>query len=301
MFSSRFGKDGRIVEVDYTALEVVDIAAASGDRNLLDRLLSGTDMHCYRLAGKHNNYQGCNYDELVAIVDNKEHPLHKAIKEARTQIKPKAFAAQYGASAHGISFATGCSIEEAQEFLDNEAALFPEATAFKQIIRKEVEITGSLPEGLHRECTDEGMWSIYRRGYYRAPGGTCYSFRQYATRKGGQQTMDYKDTQISNYPIQGESSFIVQAACGRVMRWLVANDFFGGAVLCINSVHDAIYLDCINEEWARYVGKYVAQLMASTPSYMCQLIPAYKEWGYDTTPFPAVPEMGINMLEKEHC
>lgn len=301
MFSSRFGKDGRIVEVDYTALEVVDIAAASGDRNLLDRLLSGTDMHCYRLAGKHNNYQGCNYDELVAIVDNKEHPLHKAIKEARTQIKPKAFAAQYGASAHGISFATGCSIEEAQEFLDNEAALFPEATAFKQLIRKEVEITGSLPEGLHRECTDEGMWSIYRRGYYRAPGGTCYSFRQYATRKNGQQTMDYKDTQISNYPIQGESSFIVQSACGRVLRWLVANDFFGGAVLCINTVHDAIYLDCINEEWARYVGKYVAWLMADTPRYMCELIPAYKEWGYDTTPFPAVPEFGLNMMSKEHC
>lgn len=297
MFSSRFGKDGRIVEVDYTALEVVDIAAASGDRNLLDQLLSGTDMHCYRLAGKLKE----PYEVVLDKATNKENPAYKEYKELRTQIKPQAFAAQYGASAHGISFATGCSIEDAQAFLDTEAALFPQATAFKQLIRKEVEITGSLPEGLHRECTDEGMWSIYRRGYYRAPGGTCYSFRQYATRKNGQQTMDYKDTQISNYPIQGESSFIVQSACGRVLRWLVANDFFGGAVLCINTVHDAIYLDCINEEWARYVGKYVAWLMADTPRYMCELIPAYKAWGYDTTPFPAVAEFGLNMMSKEHC
>lgn len=294
MFSSRFGTDGRIVEVDYTALEVVDIAAASGDRNLLDQLLSGTDMHCYRLAGKLKE----PYAEVLEKATNKEHPDYKVYKELRTQIKPQAFAAQYGASAHGISFATGCSIEDAQAFLDTEAALFPEATAFKQLIRKEVERTGALPESLHRECTDEGIWTIYRRGYFRAPGGTCYSFRQYSARKNGQQTMDYKDTQIANYPIQGESSFIVQSACGRVMRWLVENDFFSGCVLCTNSVHDAIYLDCVNQEWAAYAGAIVKQIMEDTPKYICEKIPAYKEWSYDTTPFPAVAEAGPNMMTK---
>ena len=51
MFVSRFGSDGRLVECDYSALEVVALASISGDKNLLQQLLDGTDMHCYRLAG----------------------------------------------------------------------------------------------------------------------------------------------------------------------------------------------------------------------------------------------------------
>ena len=298
MFSSRFGELGKIVEVDYTALEVVALAAISGDDNLLQNLLNGTDMHCYRLAGK----IGRPYEELVAIVADKNHPEHKSIKQQRTDIKPQAFAAQYGASAHGISFATGCSIEEAEAFLATEAKLFPQSFAYSRtVVREEVERTGSEPDGLFREMMDDGRWSVYRRGYFKAPGGTCYSFRQYPKWVGGQEVMDYKDTQIANYWAQGEASFIVQVSCGRVIRWLIENDFFGGCVLPVNTVHDALYLDCVNEEWARYSGKYVANLMETTPKYMCEIIPGYKDWRYHTTPWPAVPEFGRNMHEKEKC
>src|SRR5699024_6828346 len=52
MFTSRFGSEGRIVEVDYSALEVVALAAISGDENLMRMLTEGIDMHCYRLAAK---------------------------------------------------------------------------------------------------------------------------------------------------------------------------------------------------------------------------------------------------------
>lgn len=298
MLASRFGKDGKVVEVDYTALEVVALAAISGDDNLLTQLLSGTDMHCYRLAGK----LGRPYEELVAIVGDKEHPEHKTIKQARTDIKPQAFAAQYGASAIGISFATGCSVEDAEKFLETEGKLFPQAFGYaRTVVREEVERTGALPSSLFREQMDSGQWIVYRRGYFQAPGGTYYSFRQYPQWREGQNVMDYKDTQLANYWCQGEASFIVQVACGRVVRWLIENDFFGGCVLCINTVHDAIYLDCINEEWARYAGKVVAEIMASTPKWMCERIPGYKAWRYDTTPFPAVPEFGPNMYSKEHC
>lgn len=296
MFASRYGAEGQIVEIDYTALEVVALASISGDRNLLDKLLSGTDMHCYRLAAK----LGRDYQEMVDIVADKNHPEHKSIKQARTDIKPQSFAAQYGASAKGISYATGCSVEDAQAFIDTEAKLFPQSIAFRQVVRDRVEETG-LAAPLQREFTDGAGFSIYRRGYFDAKGGTRYSFRQYQKYVDGQTIMDYKDTQIANYWCQGEASFIVQASCGFVVRWLIENDFFGGAVLCINTVHDAIYLDCVNEEWARYAGKMVAQIMADTPRRMCETMPAYKDWNYHTTPFPAVPEFGPNMMEKEHC
>ena len=38
--------------------------------------------------------------------------------------------------------------------------------------------------------------------------------------------------------------------------------------------------------------------MESTPSWMTEIIPALKEWRYDTTPFPAAAEYGVNMMDK---
>ena len=91
MFTSRFGEKGRIIEVDYSALEVVMLAALSGDKNLLQKLLDGTDMHCYRLAAK----LGEPYEEVLhKAVENQEHPEHKRYKQMRTDIKPPSFAKQ---------------------------------------------------------------------------------------------------------------------------------------------------------------------------------------------------------------
>jgi hypothetical protein len=299
MFVSRYGKGGRIVEVDYTALEVVTLAACSGDTNLLDKILSDTDMHLYRLAGSANNWSGLSYEELVRVNNDKQHAAYHAVHEARTQIKPKAFAAQYGASAHGISFATGCTPDEAQEFLDNEAALFPQATNFKYLIKEVVESNGQKAGAIHREQLAEGQWSMYRRGYYEAPGGTRYSFRQYPKWSGGQQIMDYKDTQVANYVIQGESSFIVQVATGRVIRWLLELNFMDNKVVPISTTHDSIYLDCANEALAIEAGAHVRDIMETTPRYIAEIMPAYKAWNYHTTPFKAVAEMGPSMADKE--
>ncbi len=65
--------------------------------------------------------------------------------------------AQYGATAAGIAFATGCSVEFAQEFLDNEAKLFPESIAYRAVVRNSVEYTGSLPDGIHREMLPQHL------------------------------------------------------------------------------------------------------------------------------------------------
>lgn len=295
MFCSRFGKDGRLTENDYGALEVVALASISGDKNLLDNLLAGTDMHCYRLAGS----LGEPYEDVYIKCHDKNHPEHKRYKQLRTEIKPKAFANQYGASASGIAFSTGCSIEEAERFKETELKLFPESSVFAELyIRPEVERTG-LEGKLEREQDPEtGIWKYYRRGYFKAKGGTCYSFRQYPKKEDGREYYDYKDTQIANYVIQGEASFIVQAACGRIIRELIRENFFGGRVLPINTVHDCVQLDCATEELAVKAGKMVKEIMEGTPKWLSERIPEYKDWNYATTPFPAEFEIGYNMLEK---
>lgn len=297
MLDSRF-KDGYVVEVDYTALEVVTQASASGDIQLRQNLITGVDMHSFRLAGALHE----PYEEVLARVKDETHPDHQKYKEMRTAIKPKAFAAQYGASAEGIAFATGCTVQEAQEFLDTEARLFPESYKFKQEIRAEVERTGAMAGNRFREVLPDGSWTTFTRGFYTAPGGTRYSFRtkERWDKELKQTVMDYKDTEIANYPIQGEGAFIVQCACARVIRYLLKNNFFDGKVLCINTVHDAIYLDCATEDLAKQAGAEVAKIMAETPKAMTEIMPNYREWDYHEIPFPAVPEYGHNLFDKVH-
>lgn len=299
MFTSRFGSAGRIVEVDYSALEVVALASISGDKNLLDNLLAGTDMHCYRLAGA----LGEDYDSVVEKCTNQSHPEHKRYKQLRTDIKPKAFANQYGATAEGIAHATGCTVDEAIAFKETELKLFPESSVFAELhIRPEVERTG-LERKMEREQDPEtGVWKYYRRGYFRAKGGTCYSFRQFPQwdKESRKEYYDYKPTQMANYWCQGEASFIVQAACGRVIRELQRLNFAEGRVIPINTVHDAIYLDCATEELAQEYGALVRTIMEETPKWLTEKIPAYKDWNYHTTPFPAAAECGVDMMNKTH-
>lgn len=296
MFVSRFGLDGSIGEVDYTALEVVWCAALSGDMQLLEKLLAGTDMHLYRLAGKVNNWNGFTYDDLVKIKKDEDHEWHGRVMKARSAIKPKAFSAQYGASAGGIAFNTGCTVEEAQEFLDNEAALFPQSIKFRQTVRDAVELTGGTMEGLCREQTEFG-WTVYRRGYYQAPGGTCYSFRQYPKwdRDTRQTIMDYKDTQIANYWNQGEAGFMMTVSMGRIARWMIARPQFMVTEFLINNVHDAAYTDCHNDTQLE-VNLAVKAILEDAPKYMSEQL------GYNIAhiPFPAVAESGSSMFAKKH-
>lgn len=288
MFSSRYGDDGVIIEADYSALEVVALAAFSNDANLVKALLEGIDMHCMRLSQQ----LGEPYEEVLRKCKDDSHPDHARYKSMRTDIKPKAFAYQYGATAPGIAFATGCSVEDAQAFIDAEKALFPDVEAYyEDVIFAAVESSASI----HREQADNGNWRVYKRGTWVAPGGTTYEFRQYPSVKwvDGQriELMAFKPTQMRNYPIQGESGFFVQVIAGMVMRWLLSRNFFDGKVCIINQVHDALYFDC---------RKDVLQEVAAGVKYIMESIPTtMKQFGYDLkVPFPAEVEAGPDMFHK---
>ncbi|APU03166.1 DNA polymerase [Ralstonia phage phiAp1] len=291
----RWAKNGYIVELDYTALEVVTLAAFSQDKALIKALLDGTDMHCLRLSKKLKEA----YEDVLKKCKDEAHPDHARYHVMRTEIKPPSFAYQYGATARGISYSTGMPIEEAEKFIADEKELFPGVEAFydEQIIPTVERSTQNF-----REQSDAGDWRVYGRGVWQSPGGTCYEFRQWpkmiTSWEGGRrirmEVMQYKPTQMRNYPIQGESGFFVQGISGLVIRWLIANDFFGGRVWVINTVHDAIYLD-VHHSVLDIVCKYVKQIMESLPQYFSQ------KYGYNlNVPFPAAAEYGPNMHTKEH-
>lgn len=279
---------GCIIEADYAALEVVTLAAFSKDKNLVQALLDGTDMHCMRLSKKLNE----PYESVLNKVKDTEHPDHKAYKKMRTDIKPPSFAYQYGATAMGIAFATGCTVEYAEEFIANEKALFPQVESyFEDVIFAQVQKTRTT----HRELTDQGTYRPYGRGTWTSVCGTSFEFREYPKAKwvNGQkiELMEFKPTQMRNYPIQGESGFFVQGIAGQVMRWLISVDFFQGRVFIINQVHDALYFDCHLSVLAE-VAATVKQIMESLPTF-------FKSYGYDLgVPFPAEVEAGESMYKK---
>lgn len=298
MFTSRFGESGRITEVDYSALEVVMSCVHTGDRKLLGLLQSGTDMHCYRLAFKENK----TYEEMYDLCHNADGPDYKYWKQQRTDIKPPSFAAQYGATAKGIAFATGCTVEYAQSFLDNEAKLFPDTIGFRAVVKEEVERTGAAGR-MYREQADDGSYRIYRIGTWTSPAGARYSFRQKEQWKEvvpgqrKQKVMDYKETEMANYWCQGEAFFLMAVAAGMVLRAMLARDWFDNQVCLITNVHDALYLDSANPEVGREASLLVKQCMEDAPKRIHQLWPNYGIIG--EVPFPAEAEMGTSMYSKE--
>lgn len=88
MFVSRYGRDGFIVEADYSALEVVTLAAFSQDKALMKALMDNIDMHCLRLAAN----IGEPYEEVLRKCKDENHPEHARYDQMRTNIKPRAFA-----------------------------------------------------------------------------------------------------------------------------------------------------------------------------------------------------------------
>lgn len=298
VFTSRFGDNGRITEVDYSALEVVMSCVHTGDTKLLGLLQAGTDMHCYRLAFR----EKLPYEEVYERCHNKKHELHPVWKAMRTGIKAPSFAAQYGATAKGIAFATGCTVEFAQAFLDNEAALFPQTIGFRAVVKEEVERTGAAGR-MYREQADDGSYRLYRIGTWTSPAGARYSFRQKEQWKEvvpgqrKQKVMDYKETEMANYWCQGEAFFLMAVAAGMVLRAMLARDWFNNQVCLITNVHDALYLDSANPEVGREASLLVKQCMEDAPKRIHQLWPNYGIIG--EVPFPAEAEMGTSMYSKE--
>lgn len=295
MFTSRWGDSGRIIEVDYSALEVVMLAAMTKDTDLLKLLIANTDMHCYRLAFKLNE----PYADVVAKCKDEDHPEHNGYKKMRSDIKPLSFADQYGASASGLAFNTGCSLEFAQEFQDNEMKLFPISRGYRQVIVNEVIRTGGMPAGIHREMYDNGSWGVYRRGYFQGPSGTCYSFRQHPTwdKESRSEIMAFKPTQMANYPFQGEAGFMMSSSMGRICRWLISVNWFDNQVCLINNVHDAAYLDAANEVVGRKAALGTKAIMEDAPKHLTRLFPKFD---MADVPFPAAAEMGRDMQTKTH-
>ena len=288
MFTSRFGSQGSMAEIDYSQLEVVVQGILSRDPQLIADLNAKVDFHCKRLAAKLNE----SYESVIQKCKVDEDP---AYLQMRTEIKGFTFQRAYGAGAAAIAASTGMTEDEVTQLILVEERLYPGIVRFDQIVEQSIEATRKVTKS---ELFVAGQRFQAAVGEWFSPTGTRYVWTEGEApkflHKHG-KFVGFSPTERKNWPIQGTGGEIVQTMLGKVWRWFVANDNFGGKALLVNTVHDCVWLDCHSGIDTDTVIAGVKAILEAVP----QVFNANFNMNIDV-PFPTEAEVGPNMLELKH-
>ena len=287
MFISRFGEVGKMIEIDYSQLEVVVQGLLSGDKNLIRDLNNKVDFHCKRVALKN----GVSYEFALDACKNEAHPEHAKWKKERTKCKIFSFQRAYGAGASLIADETGMDIDEVKDLIEVEEKEYPGVTRFNNAVEAEVNATAEpFNDG-------ERGYRTFRRGTYQAITGTMYTFRSWDAKEWQRRrgiTESFSPTEMKNYPVQGTGGELVQMVLGQLWRWFVKNDHFGNKAFLVNTVHDCVWADCHDDVRDKVVAGMV-KIMQAIPHFLKHF------FGIDCpVNFPVDAEVGDDMLDMTH-
>jgi DNA polymerase I-like protein with 3'-5' exonuclease and polymerase domains len=300
IFISRF-PGGKIIQSDFTALEVYVQAVLTKCVQLIKDLQAGLDMHCARVATK----EGCTYEEALLWCkgdDAKGIKPREGWPKKRTAAKEFSFQRAYGAGAEAIAETTGVPIEDIKALIIAEKARYPEVDDYydqiTKIIRANSEPTNKFaqhPDVPHLTCN-------FRKSHFQTPDGKLYTYREspapefLAKRplsKGG-CTTSFSPTEIKNYVVQGGGGEWAKAAMWLAIRVFYRTGNFGGKALLVNQVHDALYADSHPD---------VAVKAAATLHGCMEAASEFMEWYFDwpvPVPVPSETMMGDNMMDESH-
>lgn len=290
MFVSRFGAEGKMIEVDEKQLEVVIQAWFSGDENMMKDVNEGVDFHCKRLAYKLSmEYEDVLYKCTV------EHDQY--FSGMRTKIKTFSFQRAYGAGATAIAAETGLKIAEVKMLENDEKAMYPLIEPFS--------------DDVLAACEASREWTPYKteqgeevhRGYYQSLTGKYYSFKtidlpEYKQKQWveGEPRTQFYMPQIKNYPIQGGGGEIVIGLLGRLWRKkFLAKDNYGGLAFMVNTVHDCVWADSHDDKVAEVVWD-IEEVMTDVQG----LFDEYYDGQIVPVKFRVETEVGLNLYEMEH-
>jgi len=285
MFTSRFGEDGRMVEIDYSQLEVVVQACLTRDKQLIVDLNNGVDFHCKRLSAK----LGEDYASVKA--KSKTDPAYSAM---RTNIKAFTFQRAYGAGATKIAASTGMSVEEVEELIRVEELMYPGISAFDGLVEASIDATRRVTNNRVSVAGNTFQLSV---GYWDSPTGTHYVWSEsevpkFLHRHG--KFVGFSPTERKNWPVQGDGGFIVQAMLGYLFRNFSSCNNYDGKAYLVNTVHDCVWID---------VHKDVADQVVPTAKAILEAVPQMYSKAFNITvpvKFPVDAEIGVNMLDLSH-
>lgn len=263
LFCSRFKSNGKMIELDYSQLELVVMAWLAGDDALTADFQKGIDFHSRRVTFLRKSL---SYDEVVAGKRDQD----PVILRLRKQAKVYSFQSIYGASMSAIADATGLSVEEVKQIRREELVAYPGLEALYAHVNM---LAGSgsngfrvipLPTGLRVEiAVDKARMSL--GGY---------------------------DPKIKNYPVQAAAAELVQLAIGVLWREIIQKPEWAGRVFLVNTVHDSVWIDC-EAQIAHDVAELGIRVLEAIPSHIEAMWPELT----CNLPFPVDVSMGPHLGE----
>ena len=274
-FISRWGSKGRIMEVDFSQLEVIGAAVISGDRNMRKDILDGVDSHSQSAAWLNPKY---TYNEIREGYLNDIPVFVKMRKNA----KAPRFELQYGAGYKSIAHSNDMSEEEAKGFIERYYDRYSELKSFQDSVEE------AVGQGKWAVDKDSEGHKIYA-GDWVSCTGRRYYFKQteapkFLSKRGIYYS--FNPTLFKNYPMQGfATGDVVPEMLGRVMRNLFKHNIYNYC-LPVNTVHDSILFDVRLDKLDQCV-RIVSSTMKAVPLAM------KKRFGLDITlPFNVDVEIG---------
>jgi len=299
LFVSRYGPAGKIIQSDFSSLEVYVQAILTKCKQLIADLKEGLDLHCVRLAAK----EGMEYAEVVKLAKgylDEQGTKVPAVKEwdyKRTGAKVYSFQRAFGAGYAKIAASTGMPIEDVQKLAEAEDARYPEIEAFY------AEVTESIKESRrpyrtvpHPDPECRGVICNLGRGSYRTPDKKLYCYFEqpapaYLVKR--RTFASFSPTEIKNYVVQGTGGEWAKAAMWLAVRAFYASRNFGGKALLVNQVHDACYVDAHKD-----VALQAAALLHACMEGASDLMQYMFKWDFPI-PVPSDTTWGRSMMEED--
>ena len=238
IFTSRF-EDGLIVEVDFNQLEVAALAHVTKDKQLIEDISSGVDIHS-------------------ALYESMFH--RKPTKEERKPFKARTFQLIYGAGARAISKQAGCSLEEAKLFIDVFYKRYPQVALWHALFAKDVDSFAT-----YKRDESTGISEKSRMYEYKTETGRKFVFKEYYNdSKWSERMYTFSPTELKNWPVQGlATGDIVPMMVGVLFRRFIdrSND-----IKMVNTIHDSIMFDVRKEVVVEFMLE-VTDILKETHKY----------------------------------
>jgi DNA polymerase I-like protein with 3'-5' exonuclease and polymerase domains len=297
VFISRF-VDGKIIQSDFTALEIYIQAILTGCKQLIADLKAGLDMHVLRLSNSPAG-EGKSYDELMILCKGNKLTGEGPIKEwdyKRTDSKVYSFQAAYGAGDTKIAESTGMQIELVAQLREADDKRYPEINRYFAARTDEIKLNRQSTGIVIPHPDVPGLTCHLGKSKVRTPDGKVYSYREspspeYLAKRGINSS--FSPTEIKNYEVQGEGGEWAKAAAWLAVREFYRNQCWGQRGLLVNQVHDAVYADAAPE---------VAFEVAATLHACMEGASDFMEWYFNwpiPVPVPSDTSWGKSMMDEE--
>lgn len=287
IFISRFA-GGKIIQSDFTSLEIYVQAVLTLCAQLIDDLRKGMDMHCVRLSQK----LGLTYEEVYQRYKDGD----EGIAEGRKGSKEFSFQRAYGAGIAAIAAATGMSVEDVEALAVAEETRYPEIATYYERLTEEIKKNRRPTSTIIMHPRVPGVKCQLGKSYTFTPDGKMYTYVEspspdFMAKKG--ISSSFSPPEIKNYVVQGSGGEWAKAAMKLAVRAFYLKGNFGGRAVLVNQVHDAIYVDAAPE-----VAEDAAALLHACMLEASNLIEFTFDWKVPVG-VPSETKWGASMIEEK--